>query len=268
MRRDDLPNLAQWILATFFTGFEKIGYVRHQTTGHQGTKSKLSEAACRAAKKRRNQARKRQRKLAAFAILILSSAQPAQAQLFRRLFGGRQQQQCAPVQQAYYQPVQYAAAVQYQVVAAVPLTTIPLAVDLQSYVYSVNAAAFQNFREYQTQKNQQGQEAAPVGQPSRASQISQTVVGAEILKRSCIQCHQTGRNPKAGFAIFDESGELAQNLPYQEMLSRMTSDESPMPPRGQLPNRDILAVMRWATDGAVPARPVQTVAADQPASPF
>lgn len=207
-------------------------------------------------------------KRAIFTILILSSAQPAQAQLFRRLFGGRQEAQHCVQPVAYYQPTYYAQAVQYQAVASIPLVTVPIAVDLQAYQYSVNAAAFQSFREYQTQKSQQGQEAVPAGQ--RSAVVSGSAPpGADILRRSCIQCHQAGRSPKAGFAIFDESGELASNLPLQEMLSRMTSDESPMPPRGQLPAREILAVMRWATDGAIPARPVQTATNEsKPANPF
>lgn len=207
-------------------------------------------------------------KPAIFTLVILSSAQPAQAQLFRRLFGGRQevQQHCVqPV--AYYQPTYYAQQ-QYIAVAAVPLATVPIAVDLQAYQYSVNAAAFQSFREYQTQKSQQGQsEAAPAGPRSTVTSLAAS--GADVLKASCIQCHQAGRAPKAGFAIFDEAGQLASNLPLQEMLSRMTSDDPQerMPPKSQLANHDILAVMRLAVEG-VPARPVQTVTNDEPASPF
>jgi mono/diheme cytochrome c family protein len=205
-------------------------------------------------------------------LIILSTAQPAQAQLFRRLFGGgnRQQvQQCAPVQyaQPYYAPTYYQP-VNYQVVAAVPLATVPIAVDLQAYAYSVNAAAFQSFREYQNQKSeQQGATGLPVAPRSTAA--VQTSSGAEILQRSCIQCHQAGRSPKSGFAMFDESGALAQNLPLHEMAKRMLSEdpETRMPPKGQVPTHDILAVMRLAIEG-VPEQPTRIAKNEVPISPF
>jgi len=123
-------------------------------------------------------------KRAIFALVILSNTQPAQAQLLRRLFGGGQQhcQQIQAVQ--YYQPTYYAQAVNYQVVAAVPLATVPIAVDLQAYQYSVNAAAFQNFREYQNSKSeQQSTEAVPVAR-RLAADSGTALPGAEILNRS------------------------------------------------------------------------------------
>jgi mono/diheme cytochrome c family protein len=204
----------------------------------------------------------------ALTLVIMSFAQPAQAQLFRRLFGGRQEVHCAPVQyaQPYYAPTYYQP--NYVAVAAIPLATVPVAVDLQAYQYSLNAAAFQSFREYQNQKSQSGAEATPAGE--RLTAVSGSAPsGVDILRKSCIQCHQAGRSPKSGFAIFDEAGQLASNLPLQEMLSRMTSEEPSerMPPKSQLANHDILAVMRMAVEGVQP-RAVQTAKNEPQISPF
>jgi mono/diheme cytochrome c family protein len=207
----------------------------------------------------------------ALTLVIMSFAQPAQAQLFRRLFGGRQEVHCAPVQyaQPYYAPTYYQP--NYVAVAAIPLATVPVAVDLQAYQYSLNAAAFQSFREYQSQKtqsSQQGQEAVPAG--DRLTVVSGSAPsGVDILRKSCIQCHQAGRSPKSGFAIFDESGALAQNLPLHEMAKRMLSEdpETRMPPKGQVPTHDILAVMRLALEG-VPEQPTRVAKNEVPISPF
>jgi mono/diheme cytochrome c family protein len=198
-----------------------------------------------------------------YAATLVSLATPsAEAQLFRRLFG-RQEQHCQPV--AYYQPTTYAAAVQYQPIAVVP--AVLLAVD--PYQYRVNPEAFASYREYMNSKSQQQSMAAATVAERPPVTAGTASSGADILQRSCIQCHQAGRAPKAGFAMFDESGTLASNLPLQEMLSRMASDDpqARMPPKAQLPNHDILAVMRMAVEGIQP-RPVQTVTNDQPASPF
>jgi mono/diheme cytochrome c family protein len=175
------------------------------------------------------------------------------------LFGGRRRQ---VVQQQYYQPTyqqtyqptyQYQ---QYQAVATIPLATIPVAVDLQAYQYQVNASAFQSFREYmanksvQPEQQQQSQpsEAAPVAPRPTSTPEETRVLGAQVLQRNCIGCHQESKNPKKGFAIFDKTGNMFTKLPFDEMLERISSTdpEIRMPPKKQLATADVLAVFKMA----------------------
>ncbi len=188
-----------------------------------------------------------------FAILALSITPSAEAQFLRRIFGGRQQQVQAvscyqqPVyQQQYYQPVNYVP------VAAVPLATVPVAIDLQAYAYSVNAQAFQSFRDYQASKVTQ--EQAPQGATVAAAPVSGEglgLTGAVVLKQRCASCHTSGKNPR----FFDAQGNLLAGAPMQEMLERMSSDDpaTRMPPRQQLPTREVMAVMNHYISGLTSA---------------
>ncbi len=210
----------------------------------------------------------------AFALLALSFTPPAEAQLFRRLFGGGQQQHCqqpvyyqAPTYyqpQAYYQP-------NYVAVAAVPLATVPVAVDLQSYLYSVNSAAFQSFRDYQQAKATQepATPVAPLNASAPASTISLGVglTGAVVLKQRCASCHTSGKIPR----FFDGKGDLLAGAPLQEMLERITTDDPQqrMPPKGQLPTREAMAVLNYATSGLTSATErVATVEPTKRSNPF
>ena len=192
-------------------------------------------------------------------VLFLSFVPSANAQLLRGLFGGRRQQvQQVQVAQCYQQPTyQYQQAVNYQVVAAVPLATVPVAIDLQAYAYSVNAGAFQSFRDYQIAKNSS---AAPsAGQPTETSPPvsprlasapeDDRLAGAVVLKKNCIGCHQAGRNPKSNFSIFDNSGNLYTSLPWTDILERISEHdpERRMPPKKQLPIADMTSIFRTAT---------------------
>ncbi len=202
----------------------------------------------------------------------------AEAQLFQRIFGGRQQQvrvqQNACYQQPVYQQQYYAPQVQYQAVAAVPLATIPVAVDLQSYIYAVNASAFQSFRDYQAQKVTPT-EATPSATAVAAQQApvggvgsnSDAPTGAVVLQKNCMQCHQAGNKPKAEFAIFDEKGKLYPNLPYTEMLERITATEPSqrMPPSKTLAPHDAMAVLRLVSSGIGTA--TERIAASEPTKP-
>lgn len=187
-----------------------------------------------------------------FVMLVLSMTPSAQAQFLRRLFGGGRQQQCH--QQTYYQQPTYYQAQQYyptyQAVAAIPLATIPVAVDLQAYQYSVNAAAFQSFRDYQASKVAQVEAAPPVvaqSTPVSAGPGDSGLTGATVLKARCASCHTSGKIPR----FFDANGQLVAGAPMQEMLERITTDDpaSRMPPKGQLPTREAMAVLNYAMSG-------------------
>ncbi len=197
----------------------------------------------------------------AFAIIALSLTPSAEAQFFRRLFGGNQQcgQQVAYQQPTYYQQQYYPT---YQAVAAIPLATIPVAVDLQAYQYSVNAAAFQSFRDYQASRAAQP-DATPVPPVATAAPVSGGVAeltGAVVLKQRCASCHTSGKIPR----FFDGQGNLLATAPLQEMLERITSDDpaTRMPPKGQLPTREAMAVMNYAVNGLASAP--EKVAAVEP----
>ncbi len=205
-----------------------------------------------------------------FAMLALSLTPSAEAQLFRRLFGG-QQQHCqqptyyqAPV---YYQPQAYYPT--YQAVAAIPLATVPVAVDLQAYLYSVNSSAFQSFRDYQASKVTQT-EATPVASAVAApasAEGSVGLTGAVVLKQRCASCHTSGKIPR----FFDQKGDLLAGAPLQDMLERITSDDPSvrMPPKGQLPTREAMAVLNYATSGLTSATErVATVEPTKRSNPF
>lgn len=209
------------------------------------------------------------RRFILFAVLVAWPSS-AEAQFLRRIFGGRQQVQTVqcyqqPVyQQQYYQPVNYVP------VAAVPLATVPVAIDLQAYAYSVNAQAFQSFRDYQASKVTQEQ-APPQGATVAAAPVSGEgsvgLTGAVVLKQRCASCHTSGKNPR----FFDAQGNLLAGAPMAEMLERITSDDPAqrMPPKGQLPTREAMAILNYAASGIVPSG--ERVAASEPTkliSPF
>ncbi len=206
------------------------------------------------------------RRLILFAILALSVTPSAEAQFLRRIFGGRQQVQTV---QCYQQPTYYQQQVYYptyQAVAAIPLATIPVAVDLQAYQYSVNAAAFQSFRDYQASKVTQEQ-APPQGATVAAVPVSGEglgLTGAVVLKQRCASCHTSGKNPR----FFDAQGNLLAGAPMAEMLERITSDDPAqrMPPKGQLPTREAMAVMNYAISGLPSA--TEKVATNEPTKPI
>ncbi len=196
----------------------------------------------------------------AFAIVALSITPNAEAQFFRRLFGGNQQcgQQVAYQQPVYYQQQYYPT---YQAVAAIPLATIPVAVDLQAYQYSVNAAAFQSFRDYQASRASQPEATSQsVASPAPDSADKVGLTGAGVLKQRCASCHTSGKIPR----FFDAKGDLLAGAPMQEMLERITSDDpaTRMPPKGQLPTREAMAVMNYAVNGLASAP--EKVAAVEP----
>lgn len=204
-------------------------------------------------------------------LAILALTPPAEAQLFRRLFGGRQQvqvQQNACYQQpTYYAPTYYQQQT-YQAVAAIPLATIPVAVDLQAYQYAVNATAFQSFRDYQAQKAATAQPEAPRVAAAQSSPVSVPqegiATGAVVLKQNCLKCHQAGNSPKAGLALFDAKGDLYGNLPLADIMERITAEEpaARMPPGKTLAPHDATAVLRLAS--SVLLAPTERVAASEP----
>jgi hypothetical protein len=193
-----------------------------------------------------------------FSAIFLSTTVYAGG-LLNGLFGGGRRNQvntvfCQPqqqvqYQQAYYQPYQYQ---QYQAVAAIPLATIPVAVDLQAYMYSVNANAFQSFRDYMNTKSTVQQEQ-PLPQPTR-QQVSQEqsgdprTLGLQVLSRNCKSCH-SGATPKGGFSIFDQKGNAYVSLPWGKMIERISSSdpEVRMPPGKSLSVNDILSIVRMAS---------------------
>lgn len=205
-------------------------------------------------------------------VLILSLLFPflplpsASAQLLRNIFGGRRQQRQQIQTVQCYQPITYQYQQQYAVVAAVPLTTIPLAVDLQAYQYQVNSTAFQSFREYMLSKNQQvnqpNEQVAQVA-PQKiepAESDDPRVAGAQVLKKNCISCHQQGNKPKSDFSIFDKSGNMFTSLPWNTMMERITSDDpqTRMPLGKTLRTNDVMSIFRLASSGLVQNRDVQT----------
>ncbi len=202
------------------------------------------------------------RRFILFAVLVAWPSS-AEAQFLRRIFGGRQQVQTVQCYQAptyYQQPTYYP---QYQAVAAIPLATIPVAVDLQAYQYSVNATAFQSFRDYQASKATQEQ-APAVGAVSQPQPVSagpgEGLTGAVVLKQRCASCHTNGKIPR----FFDAKGDLLAGAPMAEMLERITTDDPAqrMPPKGQLPTREAMAILNYAANGIVPSG--ERVAASEP----
>ncbi|HXI24961.1 MAG TPA: hypothetical protein VNG71_13945 [Pyrinomonadaceae bacterium] len=226
------------------------------------------------------------RKALIIGFLVLLPVPSVQAQFLRRLFGGGrqvqiQQQSCyqQPVYsapnytQTYTQPYQ---AQQYyptyQAVAAIPLATIPVAVDLQAYQYSVNATAFQSFRDYQAQKVAQVDATASpvaVAQPAPVGAEVVGSTGAGVLKQNCIKCHQAGNNPKSGFAMFDQRGELYANIPLADIMERITAEEpaARMPPGKKLALHEATAVLRLASSGIATGTTQQNIAAVEPIKP-
>ena len=207
-----------------------------------------------------------------FAAIALSLTPSAEAQILRRLFGGgRQSFQSCYQQPAYYQPTYYqqqAYYPTYQAVAAVPLATVPVAVDLQQYIYAVNSTAFQSFREYQASKATQP-EATPVATATQSAPVSaglnagEGLTGPAVLKARCASCHTSGKIPR----FFDTNGNLLAGAPIHEMLERITNDDPAqrMPPKGQLPTREAMAVLNYAASGLQPA--TERVAAVEPTKP-
>jgi hypothetical protein len=181
--------------------------------------------------------------------LVFVASPPAQAQFLRRIFGGRQQVQQQCYQPTYYQQQAYYPT--YQAVAAIPLATIPVAVDLQAYQYAVNAQAFQSFRDYQAAKS--NQEQAPVAVTAAApvsAEGSVGLTGAVVFKQRFASSHTSGKIPR----FFGAQGELLVGAPIQEMLERMTTDDPSqrMPPKSQLPTREVMAVLNYAVQGLQP----------------
>ncbi len=146
----------------------------------------------------------------AFVLLAMSLSPSAEAQLFRRLFGGGQQQHCQ-------QPVYYQAPTYYQA---------------QQYYPTYQAVATQ--------------EPATPGASAVAAPVSADagLTGAVVLKQRCASCHTSGKIPR----FFDGKGDLLAGAPLQEMLERITSDDpaTRMPPKGQLPTREAMAVLSYA----------------------
>jgi mono/diheme cytochrome c family protein len=165
--------------------------------------------------------------------------------------------QCVqPTYQVAYQP-----AVQYQAVAALPLTTIPVALDAQAYIYAVNSGYFANWSGYLNQlaqsrsQSSSGYSAPP--EPAQASAPSSEdprLAGAIVLKQNCITCHQKGNKPKSNFSIFDEKGDMYTNLPWSDIMERINASEPSqrMPPGKTLATKDIMSVFRCASAGAIP----------------
>jgi mono/diheme cytochrome c family protein len=176
--------------------------------------------------------------------------------LLNGLFGGRRQAatvSCYPQQyQQTYQPT-YQYYQPYQAVAAIPLATIPVAVDLQAYMYSVNSNAFQSFRDYMNTKSTVVQQDQPLPQPQH-QQISQSVsddpriAGFQVLAKNCKSCH-SGAKPKGDFSIFDQKGNAYVSLPWGKMIERISSPdpEVRMPPGKTLRVEDILSIVRLAS---------------------
>ncbi len=208
-----------------------------------------------------------------FAVLVAWPSS-AEAQFLRRIFGGRQQVQTVSCyqqptyyhpsyQQQYYQP-------NYVAVAAIPLATVPVAVDLQAYQYSVNAQAFQSFRDYQASKVAQVAEpvqGATVAAAPVSGEGSVGLTGAVVLKQRCASCHTSGKNPR----FFDAKGDLLAGAPMAEMLERITTDDPAqrMPPKGQLPTREAMAVMNHFISGIVPSgEKLATSEPTKPVNPF
>ena len=108
------------------------------------------------------------------------------------------------------------------------------------YIWHVNpqSEVFSNFREWQAkqQKSQGVTVKSPAVDPGNH---------AAILKAKCAGCHSEGGKAEADLVLFDKSGELLRSLPYQTINSRITSEDSPMPPAGLLPERDRKTLEAW-----------------------
>ncbi len=68
-----------------------------------------------------------------------------------------------------------------------------------------------------------------------------------ILDAACIECHG-GATPTAGIRLdnYQSARDVADS---GRMIFRMTNNNSPMPPSGQLPDPVITSVMKWIEDG-------------------
>lgn len=68
-----------------------------------------------------------------------------------------------------------------------------------------------------------------------------------ILDTACIECHG-GATPTAGIRLdnYESASDVADS---GRMIFRMTNNNSPMPPSGQLPNPVIASVMKWIEEG-------------------
>ena len=137
--------------------------------------------------------------------------------------------------------------VQAIAVAAVPLTTVPVAVDVQAYQYSVNRLAFTNFQNYAVQ--QYTQAAAATTQPQQQPQSAQLQLDDEAidalaarlqarmgssnpeqltqqsgvpdvkmaalhtLATNCMKCHNDN-NKQGGLALFNANGDFYTDAPF------------------------------------------------------
>lgn len=210
-------------------------------------------------------------------VLILASllslvSTPAQAQFFRRNRAQFVQTvQCAPTyQQQYYQPVYQPT----QVVAAIPLATIPLATDLQAYQYSAIAGYFSNIRDYANLKLQsQGQEVSAQATTAQSNQVGEVADtdGIQVLVKNCRNCHQEGNKPKSDFAIFDKSGNIYSSINWNDVLGRVSAKEPSqrMPPGKHLSADEVMAIVRFSASVAVPQEaPRMADSRKLPLSPF
>jgi hypothetical protein len=68
-----------------------------------------------------------------------------------------------------------------------------------------------------------------------------------LMAANCKKCHTEGSNPKGDLSLFDSSGVMKSNLPFEKILKRVTTDDESlrMPPKGPLGEEDMLIVQRW-----------------------
>lgn len=108
------------------------------------------------------------------------------------------------------------------------------------YIWHVNpqSEVFSNFREWQAKQ----QKAAGTVVKSPAVDPGNH---AALLEAKCAGCHMEGVKAEKDLVLFDRSGELLRNLPYQVINQRIHSEDSPMPPSGLLPERDRKTLEAW-----------------------
>jgi hypothetical protein len=214
------------------------------------------------------------------ASLLLITSQEAEAG--GRLFF-RQSNVCVTPQTVVNSTFVPTYAVNVQAVAAVPLATVPVALDVQAYQYRVNSEAFSNYREYMEQKYA-SQKTGQVSTQQSTNLSAETVnaiakevlelmkskgiiheestgsfiaeqanlgeklQGASLLMQKCMTCHQAGNDPKKGFSMFDEQGNLYKELPYGKIASRVTTKDKTlqMPPDQPLSLEEQVQIQKLA----------------------
>jgi len=108
------------------------------------------------------------------------------------------------------------------------------------YIWHVNpqSEVFSNFREWQAKQQK------AVGTVVKSPAVDPGNHAA-LLKAKCAGCHSEGGKAEGDLVLFDRSGELLRNLPYQVINQRIHSEDSPMPPSGVLPERDRKTLEAW-----------------------